>query len=199
MLISWSNGLRQPAVADDIRITVNIKKPDFSRERRNYLGCFMVALAALLVFCVRIAEAVTQPVQPVGFKVGVDSQSRLIHMVAANGIGIGYKLIGTGQPLVMINDLGRTMDAWPDQMTEQLSQKYQLIMLDNRGMGFTTLDGAKFSTKLFADDVVALLDALHVKKASVLGAAMGSIIAQELLLDHPERVDKVIIWEPCTD
>ena len=65
------------------------------------------------------------------------------------------------------------MDRWPREFIDALSKQYQLIILDNRGMGYSTANDIKFSYKLFADDVISLFDALEVKKANVLGFSMG--------------------------
>ncbi len=140
-----------------------------------------------------------QHIQPVGKKIGTDSQGRAIYQVSANGIDIGYKLIGLGEPLVMIIGLGATMEDWPNEVLSQLSEKYQLILLDNRGMGKSTVNDTKFDYKLFADDVISLLDALGINKTNVLGFSMGSAITQELLLTYPQRFNKAIIYATTID
>lgn len=138
-------------------------------------------------------------VQPSGKKIGQDTFGNPIYQLHANGIEIGYKLIGSGDPLIMIMGLGGTMERWPPQIIKELSQKYQLIILDNRGMGLTTANDAVFTYKLFADDVIGLLDALNVKKTHVLGYSMGSTITQKLLLEYPKRFNKAIIHATSTD
>jgi len=99
----------------------------------------------------------------------------------------------------MIMGLGGTMDDWPPEVIAELSREYQLILLDNRGMGFTTGDSQPFNYRLFADDVVGLLDALGVERANVLGFSMGSAITEELLTAHPQRFEKAILYAPTTD
>jgi pimeloyl-ACP methyl ester carboxylesterase len=91
------------------------------------------------------------------------------------------------------------MDRWPESIVAQLSKKYQLIILDNRGMGFSTADDTTFTYKLYGDDVIGLLDALSVKRANVLGYSMGSLIAMELLLDHPQRILKAVLYGTSID
>jgi pimeloyl-ACP methyl ester carboxylesterase len=108
-------------------------------------------------------------------------------------------LIGSGEPIVMIVGLGNTMDRWPKEVIDALSKKYQLILLDNRGMGYTTANDVTFTYKLFADDVIGLLDTLKVEKTNVLGFSMGSTIVQELLLEYPQRFNKAIIYATSTD
>jgi pimeloyl-ACP methyl ester carboxylesterase len=99
----------------------------------------------------------------------------------------------------MIMGLGGTMDHWPQGIIETLAEKYQLIILDNRGMGYTTANDVTFTYKLFADDVIGLLNALGVKRANVLGYSMGSTITQELLLEYPQRFNKAVIHATSTD
>lgn len=138
-------------------------------------------------------------IQPVGEKVGVDKVDNPIYQIDANGIKIGYKLIGSGEPLVMIMGLSCSMDYWPSKLVDLLSQKYQLILVDNRGIGCSTATDEPFSIKLFAEDIVALLDALRIEKAHVFGFSLGGTITQKLLLDYPKRCDKAIIYASIID
>ena len=131
--------------------------------------------------------------------IGSDKQGNAVYQIPANGTDIGYKLIGSGQPLLMIMGLGGTMDNWPQEIVEGLSKKYQLILLDNRGMGYTKTNETPFTYKLFAADVIGLLNTLKAGKVNVLGYSMGSVITQELLLEHPERINKAIIHATSTD
>lgn len=156
-------------------------------------------VSILFALIISVSSAFAQGIPPSGKTVGADLQGNAIYQVHANGIELGYKLIGSGDPLVMIMGLGGTMEHWPQEVIEALSRKYQLILLDNRGMGYTTANDATFIYKLFADDVIGLLDALGVKKANVLGYSMGSTITQELLLEYPQRINKAIIHATSTD
>lgn len=153
----------------------------------------------LLALFVVIPVATAQQIKASGANIGADDQGNPIYQVQANGIKIGYKLIGSGEPLVMIMGLGGTMKGWPPEVIAMLSKQYQLLILDNRGMGYTTADDVTFTYKLFADDVISLMDALSVKKANVLGYSMGSTITQELLLEYPQRFNKAIIHATSTD
>lgn len=145
------------------------------------------------------AAQASAAITPRGEKVAVDEQGRAIYQVKGNGIKIGYKLAGAGAPLVLIPGLGNTMEVWPQPLLEGLSRKYQLIILDNRGMGYSTANDTPFTYRLFADDVISLLEVLGVKKANVLGFSMGSAITQKLLLDYPQRFNKAVIYATTTD
>jgi pimeloyl-ACP methyl ester carboxylesterase len=165
-----------------------------------YLKKTPVLIVSLLVLLVvSVSGASAQLITPVGIAIGSDVHGNAVYQVAANGIDVGYKLIGTGEPLVMIMGLGGTMDNWPQEIIEALSKRYQLILLDNRGMGYTKTNETTFTYKLFAGDVIGLLDALKVKKTNVLGYSMGSTITQELLLEYPQRFNKAIIHATSTD
>ena len=156
-------------------------------------------VSLFMMLAIGVSSAAARHVQPAGEKIGLDKEGHAIYQVDSNGIKIGYKLIGYGEPLVMIAGLGNTMDLWPKEVIDALSQQYQLILLDNRGMGHSTANDSTFTYKLFADDVIGLLDALEVKKADVLGFSMGSVITQELLLLYPQRFNKAIIYATSTD
>jgi len=153
----------------------------------------------LLALSFSLASAQAADIVPVGQVVGRDGQGALIRQAPVNGVQLGYKLMGTGQPLVLIPGLGGTMDQWPGRVLEVLAKTYQLILVDNRGMGFSTANAESFSYGLYAADVVGLLDALGVKKAHVLGFSMGSTIAQQLLVDAPGRIGKAVLLSTTTD
>ena len=153
----------------------------------------------LVVFAFGIAAATAEPIRPAGKQIGRDAQGRVVYQVRANGIDIGYKLVGAGEPLVMIMGLGGTVENWHKDIVAALAKKYQLVMLDNRGMGNSSANDTTFTYRLFADDVIGLMDALGVKQAHVLGYSMGSTITQELLLTYPQRFRKAIIHATSTD
>jgi pimeloyl-ACP methyl ester carboxylesterase len=66
-------------------------------------------------------------------------------------------------------------------------------------MGHSTANDATFTYKLFADDVIGLLDDLGVEKTHVIGFSMGSTITQQLLLSYPQRFNKAVIYATSTD
>ncbi len=164
--------------------------------RKISIGLF-VSLVITLVICIPAIQA--KDISPVGEKIASDSQGHAIYLTSGNGIKIGYKLIGSGEPLILLTGLGATMDDWTTVLIEEASKKYQLIVMDNRGMGYTTDNGVKFTYRLFAQDVIALLDALGVEKTNVLGFSQSSVTTQNLLLYYPERVNKAIVHATSTN
>jgi pimeloyl-ACP methyl ester carboxylesterase len=110
-----------------------------------------------------------------------------------NGIAIGYQVLGSGSPLVLINGFASTMDMWNPPILSMLAKRYRIIIFDNRGTGYSSVTNDPFSIPLFARDTLALMDALDIARAHLLGHSMGSCIAQEIALTHPERVDRLIL------
>ncbi len=107
-------------------------------------------------------------------------------------LDIYYEIIGQGEPLVMIRGIGSNVDHWYEQVPI-LSKKYQLLVFDNRGIARSSDPGGSFSTKDMAADTIALMEAMGIKKAHVLGYSMGGMIAQELALAYPEKINGLIL------
>ncbi|MBK6965788.1 MAG: alpha/beta hydrolase [Bacteroidales bacterium] len=83
---------------------------------------------------------------------------------------------------------------WSTGVVEALSQQYKVIVFDYRGMGYSTNNDTSFSISTLADDAAALLDALQIDKAHVLGWSMGGYVAQMMAVRHPEKVSKLILY-----
>jgi pimeloyl-ACP methyl ester carboxylesterase len=115
--------------------------------------------------------------------------------VEVNHIAINYEVYGDGDPLVMIMGLGGAISAWSRQIPE-LSEKYRVIVFDNRGAGASDKPDVEYSIGLFARDTVGLLDRLNIGQAHILGVSMGGMIAQEIALNYPERVRSLVLC--CT-
>uniref|UniRef100_I2Q6G5 Putative hydrolase or acyltransferase of alpha/beta superfamily n=1 Tax=Desulfovibrio sp. U5L TaxID=596152 RepID=I2Q6G5_9BACT len=168
------------------------------RSRSTYVT---IHLSFLLILLLGIGASLSwaKDIQPVGEKVAVDTQGHDIYQTSANGIRIGYKLIGSGEPLLLLTGLGGTMENWVPEFIEEAAKKYQLILMDNRGMGYSTDNGQVFNYRLFAQDVISLLDSLGVKQTNVLGYSQSSVTTQNLLLYFPDRINKAVIHATSTE
>ena len=132
-----------------------------------------------------------QPQQPTQDTIYTTAQTEHVQV---GDINIAYKQFGQGKPILFISGTSQTKDAWePTLLTELAANNYTVIVFDNRGIGETTLGTKPFSIEQFANDTAGLLDALQIEKADVLGASLGSFIAQELTLNYPEKVDRLIL------
>lgn len=109
-----------------------------------------------------------------------------------------FEEAGSGDALVLVNDLGGDSQAWALAVPE-LSKHLRVITFDNRGVGRTSAPDRPYSIAGMADDVDALLEQIGVAKAHVLGHGMGGFIAQELAASHPARVDRLILLGTAGD
>ncbi|NQW84049.1 MAG: 3-oxoadipate enol-lactonase [Alcaligenaceae bacterium] len=109
--------------------------------------------------------------------------------IQANNISIAYRLDGpAGAPVVVLsNSLMSSLDMWERNMAA-LTERYQVLRYDTRGHGATTVTQGPYSIALLATDLVALLDALKISKAHLVGLSMGGMICQYVGAHFPERV-----------
>jgi 3-oxoadipate enol-lactonase len=112
--------------------------------------------------------------------------------VRVNDIEMYYEIHGTGTPLVHVGGLAGDARTWQRQI-EHLAQHYQVLAFDNRGTGRTDCPDVPYSTRLFADDTVGLMDAVGIKRAHVYGISMGGGIVQEVAINYPDRVLSLVI------
>lgn len=106
---------------------------------------------------------------------------------------IYWNSLGQGEPVVLIMGLGCSSAMW-FRVAPQLARKHRVILLDNRGSGRTRVrHGIVHRVSNMAADVAAVLDACNEKSAHVLGFSMGGMIAQQFLIDFPERARSLIL------
>lgn len=110
-------------------------------------------------------------------------------------IEIYYEEQGAGMPLLLIPGIPAVVGDW-GELPSRLRRKRRVIAFDNRGGGGTTATPAPYSMEQLAADAVGLMDKLGVARADVFGISLGGMIAQELALRWPHRVDRLILG--CT-
>jgi pimeloyl-ACP methyl ester carboxylesterase len=110
----------------------------------------------------------------------------------ANGVDLWVEQEGVGDDLLFISGLADEGACWVDQVAG-LKDRYAVTTFDNRGVGRSSTPDGPFRIVDFAADTVALMDALDVESAHVVGSSMGGAIAQELALAHPDRVRSLVL------
>lgn len=105
------------------------------------------------------------------------------------GIDMYYEVEGSGDPLLLIMGTGADHSTWSAQV-ECYRDHFTVITFDNRGTGQSTHlpDPTSYSMRVLADDAASLLNLIGVDSAHVAGVSLGSATAQELAINHPERV-----------
>jgi pimeloyl-ACP methyl ester carboxylesterase len=115
--------------------------------------------------------------------------------VKVNDIQMYYEVKGEGFPLVMINGGNENLDCWDPRLIEALSKRFELILFDNRDVGRTSASDREYvDLRLCADDTAGLMNALGISKAHVLGFSLGGMIAQEVAINYPEKVSKLVLY-----
>jgi pimeloyl-ACP methyl ester carboxylesterase len=93
----------------------------------------------------------------------------------------------------MIQGFGGTINDWNQTFIGILASKYHVYTYDHRGMGNSSDNNATPTMSQYADDASGLMTALGYDSMHVYGVSMGSSISQQLVIDHPERVRKLVL------
>jgi pimeloyl-ACP methyl ester carboxylesterase len=113
----------------------------------------------------------------------------------APGFRMYYETHGDGFPLLLINGLGSDHREWLFQIPVFVPH-FRVVVFDNRGTGRSATPPGPYTTAQMADDAAALLEILGIDRTHALGVSLGGMIAQELTLRHPDRVDGLVLG--CT-
>ena len=114
-------------------------------------------------------------------------------IVQVGDIEIAYKMLGKGDPILLVSGGSADKNAWDPSFISDLSSNHTVIVFDNRGVGNTTIGSQPYSIEQLANDTAGLLDALKIQNANVLGYSLGSYIAQQLTITNSEKVDRLVL------
>ena len=104
-----------------------------------------------------------------------------------------YEVHGRGQPIVFLSETACDGEVWKIHQVEEFSRDHRVIIARLPRTGRSGKPSIDYSTKMFCDDAAALMDHLGAEKAIVIGHSMGGRIAQLLALEHPDKVDKLVL------
>jgi pimeloyl-ACP methyl ester carboxylesterase len=117
----------------------------------------------------------------------------VVLVTAADGTRLYYEVTGQGPPLVLVGGKTSTIaGAWWRHIPV-LSRHFRVIALDNRGAGQSDKPDRPYTTRLLAEDALAVLTATGERSAHWFGISLGGMILQELALGHPEAVRSLIL------
>lgn len=107
--------------------------------------------------------------------------------VPVAGASLFYASFGAGEPVILLHSGAGNSEHWANQIPA-LAARFRVIVLDSRGHGRSTRDDRPYGYHRMAEDVLALMDQLRLRRASLVGWSDGGIIALDLAIHHPERV-----------
>lgn len=105
------------------------------------------------------------------------------------GARLAYEVEGEGHPLTLIHAGVAHLRMWDEQVTA-FAERYRVIRYDTRGFGLTRAEDVPFSNR---DDLLRLLDHLHVQRTHLIALSRGASIALDFTLEHPERVSALVL------
>jgi len=120
-------------------------------------------------------------------------------VVEAAGIRFAYRRFGDrragvpiGPPLIFFMHFTGTMDHWDPAVTDGFAQDREVILFDNAGVSSSSGD-VPTSVEGMAQHAAAFIDALGIKKVDALGFSIGGTVAQQLTIDRPDLVRKLML------
>ena len=111
-------------------------------------------------------------------------------------LDVYYERAGAGAPLLFISGSGADLRIKPNQMDGPLPRHFDVLSYDQRGLGQTSKPDAPYTMADYADDAARLMDHAGWTAARVIGVSFGGMVAQEFVLRHPQKVERLVL--ACT-
>ena len=110
-------------------------------------------------------------------------------------VAIAWESRGDGPPLLLIHGLGYARWGW-EPVADRLAERFRVLLFDNRGIGGSDVPPGPYTADAMAGDAAQVLDEAGVECAHVVGTSLGGMVAQELALARPDRIDRLVL--ACT-
>jgi pimeloyl-ACP methyl ester carboxylesterase len=115
------------------------------------------------------------------------------HVGLPNGLDLAYVELGdpAAHPVLLLHGYTDTSRVWT--MIAPWPAGHRLLIPDQRGHGNSSRPGTGYAPAHFAEDALLFLDELGVQRATIVGSSMGSMVAQLLAAEHPDRVSAIVL------
>jgi pimeloyl-ACP methyl ester carboxylesterase len=107
---------------------------------------------------------------------------------------VHYRTEGNGEPFLLLHKAGLSSDEYTE-MLPFLGKSYRAIAMDVLGYGNTDLPKPEPKFDDYVKNIMHFLDAMKIKKTNIAGHLLGSSFAAEIAATHPERINKLIMWD----
>ncbi|MGH6958141.1 MAG: alpha/beta fold hydrolase, partial [Caulobacteraceae bacterium] len=111
-------------------------------------------------------------------------------------IELYYERAGAGPPLLFVSGTGADLRNKPNVFDGPLARAFDVLAYDQRGLGRSAKPDTPYSMADYADDAAALIAHLGWASAKVVGVSFGGMVAQEFVLRHPGKVERLVL--ACT-
>ena len=129
---------------------------------------------------------------------GMSGRGLIMNFIEANGVSLRYAVQGSGKSLVLIHEMGGTLESW-GLVAPLLSTTRRIVRYDTRGAGFSEKIRSAITIDTMTDDLIALLDTLGVsEKIALAGTAVGGAIALHTAFRFPNRIAAAVVTSPAT-
>jgi len=123
----------------------------------------------------------------------VNIQDIPVKKIHVGDIDVAYKVFGKDDPILLIPGGSDGLSRWDPTLLKTLSSNHTVIVFDPRGIGNTTIGSKPYTPSQLANDTTGLMDALKIPKAAVMGYSLGSYIAQQVTMMHPDKVNSLVL------
>ncbi len=166
-------------------------------EKRSIHGSLLlltclaaVGVSIALSACASAAPAAASGTRQAAAPSVVSSPVRVAHTSLGT---VGYRIVGSGPPLVMIMGYPATMEDWDPRFVDALARHYRVVVFDNAGIGATQRPPGPLTIDAMARQTGALINTLRLSRPAVLGWSMGGMIAQALAVLDPAQVGRLVL------
>ncbi|WP_067048695.1 alpha/beta fold hydrolase [Methanofollis ethanolicus] len=162
-----------------------------------WISCSLICLCLLLTAgCTGTADTGTSATPTATLlpsTLPVSFNDTPIQYADVNGVSLAYREFGAGEPLLLITGFSEVMEDWNETFVGILAGQYHVYIYDHRAMGHSGDTDAPYTLPQLSDDAAGLMDALGYESMHVYGVSMGSSVSQQLVIDHPETVRKLVL------
>jgi pimeloyl-ACP methyl ester carboxylesterase len=165
-------------------------KASFILTQLNKMRQSICTIAAILILIIFTISCKTQPDLKI---IDYGNNKDAGNFVTINGAKQYFEIYGQGDPLVLIHGNGGNI-AYMKPQIEFFARKYKVIVMDCRGRGKSELGEDSLTYDQMTNDIIGILDYLHLDSTLVVGRSDGGIIALLMAIDHPEKVKKMVAF-----
>jgi len=123
---------------------------------------------------------------------GAPATAQDLQFVETNGVRLAYRVVGQGEPLLMLHGFNGTDATW-DLVVDDFSSDYMVILPQLRGHGQSTNPSGEFTHQEVAEDIYGLLDELEVDEFKAVGFSTGGMTLLHMATSQPERVSAMVL------